>query len=378
VRTSNLLNNLSIRIGNFQSKLNGQQETPHNKTHLRKLALALLEGELDPCYISWVDDILIAGSKNSVMKAKAALKKHFTLDEQGEMFEYVGCKIDRDKQQRWMKLTQPVMIQSFSDEFDLPNEKACIPAKQGEVMSKDDGIPLSTNKAKTYRSGVGKMLHMMKWSRHDIMNRVRELSRFMSAPTDAHLLRMYKVMNYVKQTAPLGNFIMPNVVWDGVDREFAFVIAGRSDSEYAADPDTRHSVSGGTVFLSGSVIFAFSRMQKCVTLSVTEAELVAAVEVIQNMLFSWRVLSSIGLMVTLPMIVEVDNKGAVDLANSWTATGRTRHIASRINFVRELKEEGVITVKWLSNQHMSSDIFTKNVGGSDFARHRDVYVRDTP
>jgi hypothetical protein len=189
---------------------------------------------------------------------------------------------------------------------------------------------------------------------------------------------MYKVMNYVKQNASLGNFIMPNVVWNGVDREFAFAISGRSDSEYAADPDTRHSVSGGTVFLAGSVICTFSRMKKCVTLSVTEAEFVAAVEVIQNMLFSWRVLSSIGLMVTLPMIVEVDNKGAVDLANSWTATGRTRHIASRINFVRELKEEGVITVQWLSNQQMSSDIFTKNVGGSDFARHRDVYVRDTP
>jgi hypothetical protein len=48
------------------------------------------------------------------------------------------------------------------------------------------------NSEHTYRSGVGKMLHMMKWSRHDIMNRVRELSRFMSAPTDAHLVRMQR------------------------------------------------------------------------------------------------------------------------------------------------------------------------------------------
>jgi hypothetical protein len=39
------------------------------------------------------------------------------------------------------------------------------------------------------------------------------------------------------------------------------------------------------------------------------------------------------------------------------------------------REEVVITVQWLSN---SSDIFTKNVGGSDFVRHRDVYVCDTP
>jgi hypothetical protein len=78
------------------------------------------------------------------------------------------------------------------------------------------------------------------------------------------------------------------------------------------------------------------------------------------------------------MVIEVDNKGAVDLVNSWTATGRTRHIATRINFLRELKEQGLISVRWVSNIGMSSDIFTKNVGGKDFYKHRDVYVREDP
>jgi hypothetical protein len=96
------------------------------------------------------------------------------------------------------------------------------------------------------------------------------------------------------------------------------------------------------------------------------------------MLFACRVLESIGLLVEKPMVIEVDNKGAVDLVNSWTATGRTRHIATRINFLRELKEEGTISVRWISNVAMSSDIFTKNVGGYDFYRHRDVYVREDP
>jgi hypothetical protein len=104
----------------------------------------------------------------------------------------------------------------------------------------------------------------------------------------------------------------------------------------------------------------------------TEAEFVAAVEVVQNMLVAWRVVESMGLKVKLPMSIEVDDKGAVDLANSWTATNRTRHIATRINFLRELKGEGVISVQWISSFLMSSDIFTKNVSGQDFKRHRDV------
>jgi hypothetical protein len=68
-------------------------------------------------------------------------------------------------------------------------------------------------------------------------------------------------------------------------------------------------VSGGTVFLFDTVIFSFSRIQKRVTLSVTEAEFGAAVDVVQNMMFASRVIESLGLTVMKPMVIEVDNKG---------------------------------------------------------------------
>jgi hypothetical protein len=60
---------------------------------------------------------------------------------------------------------------------------------------------------------------------------------------------MHKVMNYVRNTASFGNFIKPDSQWNNTDKDFKFVITGLSDSEYASDPDTRRSVSGGTVFL---------------------------------------------------------------------------------------------------------------------------------
>jgi hypothetical protein len=84
------------------------------------------------------------------------------------------------------------------------------------------------------------------------------------------------------------------------------------------------------------------------------------------MLSAKRFLESMGLKVQMPMLLEMDNRGAVDLVNSWSVTGRTRHVSTRINFLREIKEGGVIAVQWIANVHMSSDIFTKNVGGADF------------
>jgi hypothetical protein len=70
-----------------------------------------------------------------------------------------------------------------------------------------------------------------------------------------------------------------------------------------------------------------SKMQEMTTLSVTESELVAAVSAAQDLLYEMRVLESIGLKVQLPMVLEVDNKGGVDLANNWSVGGCTHHIS---------------------------------------------------
>ena len=59
------------------------------------------------------------------------------------------------------------------------------------------------------------------------------------------------------------------------------------------------------------------------TLSVTESELVVAIDCVQDLLFERRVLESIGLQVQLPMILSVDNRGVVDLVNNWSITGWT-------------------------------------------------------
>ena len=45
------------------------------------------------------------------------------------------------------------------------------------------------------------------------------------------------------------------------------------------------------------------------------------------------------------MVLRIDNSGAVDLANNWTAGRRTRHMESRMFFLCDRKEAGIITPK---------------------------------
>ena len=162
-------------------------------------------------------------------------------------------------------------------------------------------------------------------------------------------------------------------MWKGED-DFEFVIHGRSDSDCASNTDDRCSVSGGCVFLNGTDFFR-SATQKFVTLSVTEAETAAGVMVTQDMMYAYRVLLLLGLKVKTPMILKMDNKGAVDLANNWSVGGRTRHVDVRNYFLRELKDQGLLLIKHIPGYQNDADIFTKNVPVALLNAHIPLYVR---
>jgi hypothetical protein len=166
--------------------------------------------------------------------------------------------------------------------------------------------------------------------------------------------------------------LKPNETWDG-NLNFEFVVNGRADSDYAKDPETHRSVSGYLTFLCGAPVTMKSRMQGCVTLDVTSAELVSGTQCAQDMLFIMRVLESMGLKVRKPMVLEIDNKGAVDLMHNWSVSVRMRHNSIRQSFLRELNEEGILEVFWIATEDNSADLFTKNLAGPIFEKHTAVY-----
>ena len=150
-------------------------------------AMGLNQNKADPCvcfkwsaqglmiWSSWVDDLLSGGDKTNVVAGKEILKQHFDLDEVSEMKEYVGCRVEHNKEEGWMKLTQPVLLQSFEDEFKLPKQRYVTPAEPGTMLTKGE-IPVDGGTHRTYRKGVGKLIHLSKHSRPGVANAVRKLS----------------------------------------------------------------------------------------------------------------------------------------------------------------------------------------------------------
>jgi len=74
------------------------------------------------------------------------------------------------------------------------------------------------------------------------------------------------------------------------------------------------------------------------------------------------------------MLLEMDNSGAVDIANSWSVGGRTRHGDVRNYFLRELKDQGLLVIKHIAGEENDADIFTKNVTSAILNKHVPWYV----
>ena len=94
------------------------------------------------------------------------------------------------------------------------------------------------------------------------------------------------------------------------------------------------------------------------------------------MLYAKHAVELIGLKVELPMVLEMDNKGAVDHSNSWSVGGHMRHVGTKQVFLRELKEDGILLVKWISTDENEADLFTKNLDGPLFAKFAKAFVGD--
>ena len=124
-------------------------------------------------------------------------------------------------------MTQPVLMQSLTDEFKdiIQGKSPTVPAKLGNILTKCKNIDkLYAEQHSGYRTRVGKLLYIMKHSRRDIANAVRDLARHCHDPTAAQWDSMCKCIWYVRATPTRGLVLKPTGNWDGKDKNFKFKI----------------------------------------------------------------------------------------------------------------------------------------------------------
>ena len=139
-----------------------------------------------------------------------------------------------------------------------------------------------------YESAIDSLMYLMVCTRPDLAHVVGMVSRYMLNPGRLHWEAVKWILRYLKGTKGVG------LLFDAKSHQ-AQLLKGYVDSDYAQDLDQRRSTTGYVFTLAGGCISWRSTLQKCVTLSSTEAEYVSATDVAKKSIWLSRLATEIGL-----------------------------------------------------------------------------------
>ena len=210
---------------------------------------------------------------------------------------------------------QPKLLKHLEADFKKligkPKQYSTPAGPKTIIMRPEKGDKLISKSEQTiYRSGVGMLLYLVKHSRPEISNAVRELSKVGDGATYGHWKQLMRTIQYVLNSKTIGLRIKPTVL------DETHTLEGIWDSEYAGDKDTQVSVYGYVIYFCGAPIVWKSKSGKAVTLLSTEAEYYRISECAKELIFLKHVIESMGIKIKLPIVIKTDNLGAIYLSNN--------------------------------------------------------------
>jgi hypothetical protein len=142
------------------------------------------------CYIAlYVDDNLLVGDLPAIDETIELLcSKCFNLNVFDKLTDYVSCEIvlsdDRKKARLGQQHIILILVKKFGDKVkNLRTYKTPGTPNLNMILNKDDAAAVSIEEQKLFRSGVSMLLYLVKHSRPDIANPVREFSKVLDDTT---------------------------------------------------------------------------------------------------------------------------------------------------------------------------------------------------
>ena len=308
-----------------------------------------------------VDDIVIISHKPEVFRAQ--MEKEFEIKYPGEAEFLLGMNLLRFND--GIQINQTQYVERKLAEFGLDKEyPASCPLNPRERLSKATPLEIETLKKLevNYRALVGSLNYLSILTRPDISLAVSQLSQYLENPGIKHYQAAIQVFRYLSGTKHVGLTFK---------KSSSINLKAFSDADWGNCPDTRRSTTGFVVTAGSHLLNWKSSKQPTVSLSTAEAEYKALSDLGRDLAWFASLIKEIELQKTVEDItVAVDNKGAIDLANSETSQNsfRTKHMNIRLHFVRELILANLIKLQYVKTNANAADFLTKALGRSVIRR----------
>jgi len=221
--------------------------------------------------IVYVDDVGLACSSYALLEFlfDELKKRKIIYTVENDLTDYLSCDILFDKSRTKAWLGQPHLITKlrtpFTDKMSHLKSYAT-PDTPGQTISRPkEGDPvLDEEMATSYQSGVGMLLCLLKHSRSDLGNPVRELTKVLKSPTLLAYKEVLRIIKFVLDTATMGLKLVPTFT----KGQLEWRLLGASDSDWANDKDNRKSVMAFILFLNGMPILWQSKQASIVALAI--------------------------------------------------------------------------------------------------------------
>jgi hypothetical protein len=324
------------------------------------------------CTIVWhVDDLKISHEDPAVvsgvidqLSGEFGKEAPLTVN-RGKVHDYLGMTLDfsvKGKVKIGMVQYVKNMLAELPDDMGgvSPNSAAA------HLLDVNEACPkLETERAELFHHLVAKLLFLCKRSRPDIHPAVSFLCTRVQAPDEDDYKKLARVMRYLRGT--------PDMVLT-LEGSGMNVVKWWADASFAVHADFK-SHTGGAMSLGKGVVYSTSTRQKINTRSSTEAELVAANDVMAQLLWTQHFLRDQGYTSTETRLYQ-DNQSAILLEKNGRASSskRTRHLDIRYFFITDRVANKELTIEYCPTEEMIADFFTKPLQGSLFRRLRDVIM----
>lgn len=302
----------------------------------------------------YVDDMLIVGQDASrVDRLKQDLSKSFSMKDLGPAKQILGMKILRDRKAKKLWLSQEKYIEKVLQRFNMDKAKVVSTPLASHFKLSTAHSPSTTKEKEDmqkvpYASAVGSLMYAMVCTRPDIAYAVGAVSRFLSKPGKEHWNAVKWIMRYLRGTSKMS-------ICFGSEKP---TIVAYTDADMAGDVDSRKSTSGYLVTYSGGAVAWQSRLQKCVALSTTEAEYVAATEACKELLWMKRFVQELGYFQERYVLL-CDSQSAIHLAKNPTSHGKSKHIDARYHWIRDVLVDKELELEKVHTDDNGADMLTK-------------------
>ena len=296
----------------------------------------------------YVDDMLIIGTNyKGVEETKKYLSSIFKMKDLGEVDTILGIKVKRHS--GGYSLSQSHYVEKVLNKYQhLKIKEVSTPYDPNFKLFENSGKPIAQLE---YASAIGSLMYATHCTRPDISYAVCRLARYTKNPGIEHWKAIGRVLGYLKRTKDL----------ELSYNKFPVVLEGYSDASWVTSVCDKVSTSGWIFMLGGGAVSWASKKQTVITHSTMEAEFVALAAACKEAEWLRNLLLDIELWPKpMPAIsLHCDSEATMSRALNRIYNGKSRHISLRHEYVRQLLNDGIVTVVYVRSFNNLADPFTK-------------------